>query len=87
MPGQGISSRVPPMQGLTVKTWSHYVDLSQARILQGPHLEVEGNSLSRENPLLRIMHPRSIAWVGASNNPTKMGTIQLIDFRINNAIF
>jgi acetyltransferase len=23
------------------------------------------------------MHPRSIAWVGASNNPTKMGTIQL----------
>jgi len=33
--------------------------------------------LSRENPLLRIMYPRSIAWVGASNNPTKMGTIQL----------
>ena len=23
------------------------------------------------------MHPRSIAWVGASNNPAKMGTIQL----------
>ncbi len=23
------------------------------------------------------MHPRSIAWVGASNDPTKMGTIQL----------
>ena len=25
------------------------------------------------------MHPRSIAWVGASNNPVKMGTIQLIN--------
>ncbi len=33
--------------------------------------------MSRENPLWRIMHPRSIAWVGASNNPAKMGTIQL----------
>ena len=33
--------------------------------------------MSRENPLLRIMYPGSIAWVGASNNPVKMGTIQL----------
>jgi len=31
-----------------------------------------------DNPLWQIMHPRSIAWVGASNNPTKMGTIQLL---------
>jgi acetate---CoA ligase (ADP-forming) len=33
--------------------------------------------LGKENPLWQIMHPRSIAWVGASNNPGKMGTIQL----------
>ena len=33
--------------------------------------------MNTENPLLKIMHPRSIAWLGASNNPTKMGTIQL----------
>ncbi len=25
------------------------------------------------------MHPRSIAWVGASNNPAKMGTVQLLN--------
>ncbi len=33
--------------------------------------------MSEEHPLWRIMHPRSIAWVGASNNPMKMGTMQL----------
>jgi len=35
-------------------------------------------ALNNDNPLWQIMHPRSIAWVGASNNPTKMGTIQLL---------
>ena len=34
--------------------------------------------MDSENPLRQIMNPRSIAWVGASNNPTKMGTIQLL---------
>jgi acetate---CoA ligase (ADP-forming) subunit alpha len=29
------------------------------------------------NPLYRIMHPRSIAWWGASANPMGMGTVQL----------
>jgi len=32
----------------------------------------------RASPLWQIMHPRSIAWAGASNNPTRMGTIQLL---------
>ena len=32
-----------------------------------------------ENPLHTIMAPRSIAIVGASNNPTKMGTIQFLN--------
>lgn len=30
-----------------------------------------------ESPLWKIMHPRSVAWLGASNNLAKMGTIQL----------
>jgi acetate---CoA ligase (ADP-forming) subunit alpha len=29
------------------------------------------------NPLYRIMHPRSVAFWGASSNPTGMGTVQL----------
>jgi len=29
LPGRIISGRAPQMQGLTVNTWSHYVDLSQ----------------------------------------------------------
>jgi acetate---CoA ligase (ADP-forming) len=37
--------------------------------------------LSTDSPLWQIMHPRSIAWVGASNNPTKMGTIQLLGLK------
>lgn len=32
-----------------------------------------------DNPLQTIMAPRSIAIVGASNNPTKMGTIQYLN--------
>ena len=32
-----------------------------------------------ENPLHEILHPRSIAWAGASNNFQKMGTIQLLN--------
>jgi acetate---CoA ligase (ADP-forming) len=32
-----------------------------------------------DNPLRTIMAPRSIAIVGASNNPTKMGTIQYLN--------
>lgn len=32
-----------------------------------------------ENPLCTIMAPRSIAIVGASNNPAKMGTIQFLN--------
>lgn len=31
------------------------------------------------NPLRQIMHPRSVVWAGASNNPAKMGTIQLMN--------
>lgn len=31
-----------------------------------------------ENPLKALMNPRSIATVGAGNNPTKMGTIQAL---------
>ena len=34
-----------------------------------------------DNPLQTIMAPRSIAIVGASNNPTKMGTIQYLNLR------
>ena len=34
-----------------------------------------------DNPLRTIMAPRSIAIVGASNNPTKMGTIQYLNLR------
>ena len=37
--------------------------------------------MGKDNPLWQIMHPRSIAWVGASNNPTKMGTIQLLSLQ------
>jgi len=33
-----------------------------------------------ENPLKLLMNPRSIAWVGASNNPEKMGSIQVLNF-------
>lgn len=32
----------------------------------------------KENPLESLMNPRSIATVGAGNNPTKMGTIQAL---------
>ena len=32
----------------------------------------------KENPLEFLMNPRSIATVGAGNNPTKMGTIQAL---------
>ena len=32
----------------------------------------------KENPLHLIMNPRSIATVGAGNNPLKMGTIQAL---------
>ncbi|NMD32509.1 MAG: CoA-binding protein, partial [Firmicutes bacterium] len=32
----------------------------------------------KENPLKFLMNPRSIATVGAGNNPTKMGTIQAL---------
>ena len=32
----------------------------------------------KENPLKSLMSPRSIATVGAGNNPTKMGTIQAL---------
>ena len=32
-----------------------------------------------ENPLQQILHPRSVAWAGASNNFQKMGTIQLLN--------
>ncbi len=32
-----------------------------------------------EHPLFRIMHPRSVAIAGASNDFTKMGTIQLLN--------
>jgi len=32
----------------------------------------------KENPLNSLMNPRSIATVGAGNNPTKMGTIQAL---------
>ena len=32
----------------------------------------------KENPLEYLMNPRSIATVGAGNNPTKMGTIQAL---------
>lgn len=39
--------------------------------------DMESGPLATENPLLKIMRPRSIAWLGASNNPAKMGTIQL----------
>jgi acetate---CoA ligase (ADP-forming) subunit alpha len=31
----------------------------------------------RSNPLYQIMHPRSVAFWGASGNPTGMGTVQL----------
>jgi len=40
--------------------------------------------LDNDNPLRQIMHPRSIAWVGASNNPAKMGTIQLLVLKHTN---
>lgn len=33
-----------------------------------------------ENPLHLLMNPRSVAWVGASNNPDKMGSIQVMNF-------
>ena len=32
-----------------------------------------------QNPLATIMSPKSIAMVGASNNPTKMGTFQFLN--------
>lgn len=32
----------------------------------------------KKNPLIDLMNPRSIATVGAGNNPTKMGTIQAL---------
>jgi acetate---CoA ligase (ADP-forming) len=40
-----------------------------------PHLERQIMSV---NPLHLLMNPQSIAVVGASNNPTKMGTIQAL---------
>ena len=32
-----------------------------------------------EHPLYQIMHPKSVAIIGASNDVTKMGTIQLLN--------
>ncbi len=52
-------------------------DPSPARISTGLANEEKENPLSEQHPLWSIMHPRTIAWVGASNNPMKMGTIQL----------
>ena len=36
-------------------------------------------SYMEESPLHKIMKPKSIAWAGASDNPAKMGTIQLLN--------
>jgi acetyltransferase len=40
---------------------------------------VKEEALMEENPLHQILHPKSIAWAGASNNFEKMGTIQLLN--------
>ncbi len=41
--------------------------------------EIHGATLMKEHPLYQIMHPRSVAVVGASNDHFKMGSIQLLN--------
>jgi acyl-CoA synthetase (NDP forming) len=50
----------------------------RAQFLKMPE-ESEDSVKMTEHPLYQIMHPKSIAIVGASNNIAKMGTIQLLN--------